>query len=105
MSLSIVREKGLLIGEHETFVELPIRYVVHLETGVFKVSIYYDQYLNGNLSNRSVNSDMPFATWKPGRGLSSSNFHSVLLRDAGLWPELEAFCERAYAAWQKGNEK
>lgn len=110
MSLSVIKEKGLLIGVHESFVELPIRYVVHTHLdGEFAIGIYYDRYLKGDEQQRCPNSDFPFASWKPGRGLITSNFHSTLLRDAGLWPELEAFCERAYAAWQKnqkgGNEQ
>lgn len=106
MSLSVIRDKGLLIGEHTTYVELPIRYVLHTHiNGEFNIGIYYDRYLKGDLNQRCVNSDIPFASWKPGRGLTSINFHSVLLRDAGLWPELEAFCERAYEAWSQSQSK
>lgn len=106
MSLSVIKEKGLLIGEHQSFVELPIRYVVHTQmNGEFAIGIYYDRYLKGDLNQRCVNSDIPFASWKPGRGLSSINFHSVLLRDTGLWPELEDFCERAYEAWSQSKAK
>jgi hypothetical protein len=89
------------IGELQTEVDLPIKYILHTSGGYeFKISIFYERWLRGDKSQRDVNSDIPIATWLPERGISSVNFTYYLLRDAGLEPTLEKFCEQAYSTWK-----
>ena len=83
-----------IIAAHETTIKLPIRYVLHTTAAPFKINIYY----------KSPVADTPVATWLPGRGISGINFTFIVLRDAGLIPTMEEFCEQAYSAWKEGNE-
>ena len=94
---------NMIAEPFETHLKFPIKYVLHKCTGEFKISIYHEHNAGGT---RSVNSDVPFATWLPGRGITQIN-HSpfCVLRDAGLVPVMEKFCQEAYDAWLEGEEE
>lgn len=101
----MIKEEDIL-AKFDKAVSLPIKYVVHrTETDNFKISIFYETYLKGHRYERNVNSDVPVATWYPKRGISGLNYTHILLRDAGLEPTLEKFCEQAYKAWRKKRKE
>lgn len=109
MSRSALKNKGMVLAEHSTALSFPITYILHNEfpdnEDTFKVSIYHERYLLGNQTTPDANNQIPFATWTPKRGLFQLNFAPfVCLRDAGLLPEMESFCERAYEAWKRSRD-
>ena len=103
MSRSILEAKGLVIATHEAALELPIAYVLHSPTenepDGFKISIYLESWLKGDKTQRDANSDIPFCTWVPERGLASVNHKFTWFRDAGLVPQIEELCQAMYEAW------
>lgn len=99
MALEIDPEK--IIGEFDTTLDFPIKYVVHTSRGDFAIYIYHERFIKGDKTERSTNSDIPFATWTPDKGLLQfAHSPFIPLRDAGLMPILEEFCENAYKAWK-----
>ena len=94
-----------LIGQFATELEFPIHYVLHEDSGGFKVSIFHERYLKGAGSERDANSDIAFAVWRPDKGLMQvSSFPYITLRDAGLVPDMEEFCQEAYEAWKEDED-
>lgn len=106
MAIENLREHNKLIAEHRTTLEFPIQYalVQNLKPDIpFAVLIYHERqnYVSGD---RCPSSDMPFALWKPGKGLQSLShnpFYALVC--AGLRPQMEAFCEQAYAALENAD--
>ena len=106
MSRRILEEKGLVIGVHESSLELPITYVIHHPTEgepeAFKISIYQEAWLKGDKTQRDDNSDIPFCTWIPKRGLVPVSHRFVWYRDLGLAAHIEELCQAMYDAWSEG---
>lgn len=107
MALQRLREHEKLIAEHSTTLDFPIQYalVQDLTAEVpFSIFVYHERQ-NYRDNGRSPSSDMPFAIWKPGKGLQSlchDPFYTLVC--AGLRPVMEAFCEEAYAAMQESAD-
>lgn len=105
MSRNVLKEKGLIIAEHESTFELPVTFVIHRPTtgepDGFKISIYQESWLKGDKSQRDANSDIPFCTWIPGRGLASVSHLFIWYRDIGLASQMEELCQAMYDAWSE----
>ena len=83
-----------VIAELSVKVRLPVKFVLHSsEAFPFKISIFYGTKPGA----------LPVATWIPRRGLARVSHTYSLLLDAGVVPQLDAFCKRAYAAWKEDN--
>ena len=106
MAIENLRNHDKLIAEHRTTLDFPIQYalVQNLKQDVpFSILIYHERQ-NYRDDERSPSSDMPFAIWKPGQGLQSlSHDPFFTLVCAGLRPQMEAFCEEAYAAYSDAD--